>query len=207
MPIIYNTDSLYRFPTLKLGLGRTFREWLRGDKGPERKWLFDFLEPRSVTLSELRNSEVSVYDIDSDGRADWEVSVNGRPQRSPSPLAMVQRERPEGTRARIIHVGIAHEDHFDTTTVEALATKVELESEFFLDHFLPSLPCDRKIMHEGEELHWVPPVPSAHRFFRLKDCEGRNISVAFLKSYDESEHTGTLSPTTLLRMKVALSRS
>jgi hypothetical protein len=143
---------------------------------PEYAWLSTLLSDRPHLLPNDIRTEVSVFDVDFDGRVP-------NPQFGPLPdptFEWLQKSRNPSDRVRILYIGIENEDLFDTTIIDALAMKYNLDPIFFLDHFLPSLWSDRRIVFKNQPLSWVPPVPSEHVYLRFKDCEGRNISAAFV---------------------------
>jgi len=145
---------------------------------PEYAWLAALLEDRPNPSPGDTETEVSVFDVDSDGRVP-------DPKFGPLPhlnyaSAWLQSPRKPDNHVRIIYVRIENEDLFNTTIIDILAMEYNLEPKFFFDHFLPSLWSDRRLAFNGRPLSWVPPVPSRHQYLRFKNCEGRNISAAFI---------------------------
>lgn len=160
-------------------LARNLQELVRergGRNKPEYAWLASRLENRHDLLPRDKRTEVSVFDVNSDGRV-LDPKFGSDPRLGPEWL---RSPRKLDDRVRIVHIGIENEDVFNTTIIDALAMEYNLNPTFFLDHFLPSLSSDRRIMFEDQSLSWVPPDPSQHQCLRLKDCEGRNISAAFV---------------------------
>lgn len=181
------SGSLFSSPTV-CGVGVRSRTVMYEEVSErENQWLSKILQHRQISPQELQDTQVSVVDILSDGSArNLGASAFKVKMSIPEQLAMVENEREKDTRARIVYVGIEHEDTFNTKTIEALP----VGRNFLLDHFLPSLRCDQKIKYDGEELSRIAPLPSEHQYFRLKDCKGRNISAQFLENIPSMERTG-----------------
>lgn len=183
---------------------RSFQELVQRYAGPDRpeySWLATLLEDRPHLLPIDTKTEASVSDVDSDGRV-----PNPRFGPGPNPnyaSEWFQSSRKPDDRVRIVYIGIENEDVFDTTIIDALAIKYNLDPTFFFDHFLPSLMSDRRIVFNNQPLSWGPPVPLQHEYLRFKDCEGRNISAAFVcTDMTGANKTGNLHCLLLFRSKI-----
>ena len=150
---------------------------------PEHAWLAKLLESKADRSVGEVATGVSFFDIDDDGRATKYKWADGF-------RAINESDYPRKStdRVRIIYVDMKSEELFDSDVIDKLAFQYLIEPNFFFDHFLPSLSCDKPIQFEGKDLTWPSPIPSQHRYFRLKDCRGRNISATFFK--DGSKKTG-----------------
>jgi hypothetical protein len=158
---------------------------------PEYVWLANLLESRPSSPPIGIKTEVSVFDVESNGRVP-NTRVLPPPNGNYSSEWWQSSRKPDDL-VRIVYVGIENEERFDTTIIDSLAMEYNLDPKFFFDHFLPSLWSDKRIQFEGRRLSWVPPVPS-EQYLRFKDCEGRNILAALVRAdmTDATYKTGNL---------------
>jgi len=200
MPAFYASISLFRESPNKYGGRGTFRKSLKRD--PEdrslwedrQEWLYQLLDPHKPSFS----SCVTVMEYDNLGFG-YKIAASSRDEDTVQESLCKRCTTDwveEGELPRIIHFEFL-DTHANPVDLDELMSILGLDKGFLLGHFLPTLPCEKKVdsdggsantVQDGVKLSWVAEIPSQHYYFRLKDFLGNTTSVAFVRRrYTEND--------------------